>query len=92
MTHAFHPLYGQRLEALVVLNRWGSDRVAYLGPDGFTRSLPVEWTDVVPADPVVSLAAGRALFRLTDLLALRAAVPGADTHTTSDADGGRTSC
>ena len=92
MTHVFHPLYGQHLDALVVLNRWGSDRVAFLGPDGFTRSLPVEWTDVIPADPVVTLAAGRALFRLTDLLALRAAVPGAGTSPTADADGGPSSC
>jgi len=44
----------------------------YVGPNGRTRSLPVAWTDVAPVDPFVAVAAGRAPFRLEDLLALRA--------------------
>ena len=48
-------------------NNWGGDRVSYAGPDGRLRTLPVEWTDVLEPDLVVTVGAGRALFR-TDLL------------------------
>jgi hypothetical protein len=44
----------------------------YVGPTGRTRSLPVGWTSVAPLDPFVTVAAGRAPFRLEDLLALTA--------------------
>jgi len=33
-------------------------------------SVPASWTDVVPEDPLVHLAAGRSLFRAVDLLEL----------------------
>ncbi len=48
-------------------NNWGGDRVWYAGPDRRLRTLPVEWTDVLEVDLVVTVGAGRALFR-TDLL------------------------
>ena len=48
-------------------NNWGGDRVSYAGPDGRLRTMPVEWTDVLEPDLVVSAGAGRSLFR-TDLL------------------------
>ncbi len=41
--------------------------MSYAGPDGRLRTLPVEWTDVLEVDLVVTVGAGRALFR-TDLL------------------------
>jgi SAM-dependent MidA family methyltransferase len=41
--------------------------VSYAGPDGRLRTLPVEWTNVLEPDLVVTVGAGRALFR-TDLL------------------------
>ena len=44
----------------------------YVRADGRTRSLPVGWTNVAPVDPFVKVAAGRAPFRLEDLLALTA--------------------
>ncbi len=44
----------------------------YVRADGRTRSLPVGWTNIAPVDPFVSVAAGRAPFRLEDLLALTA--------------------
>jgi len=44
----------------------------YVRADGRTRSLPVGWTNVAPVDPFVRVAAGRAPFRLEDLLALTA--------------------
>jgi hypothetical protein len=46
----------------------------YVGPQGRTRSLPVGWTNVAVVDAFVSVAAGRAPFRLEDLLALTALV------------------
>lgn len=75
VTHPFHPLRGQTLEVLVVRNHWGADRVSYVGPDGRSRSLPIEWTDLASEDAFVTMARGRAPFRLADLLELRALVP-----------------
>ena len=46
----------------------------YLGPNGRTRSLPAGWTNVAAVDPFISVAAGRAPFRLEDLVALTALV------------------
>ena len=70
VTHAFHPLVGQQFDALVVRQNWGEDRVSYLGPEGEVRSFPMAWTDLAPIDPAVIVGAGRALFRIDDLLAL----------------------
>ena len=72
VTHPFHPLHGQTFELLTYRFNWGEDRVMYVGPNGRTRSLPVTWTSVAPDDPFVAVAAGRAPFRLEDLLALSA--------------------
>ncbi len=66
---------GQTLEILVVRHVWGADRVCYAGPEGRSRTLPIEWTDLGRVDPFVTMANGRAPFRLVDLLALRAMVP-----------------
>ena len=33
-------------------------------------SVPASWTDIIAEDPVVQLAAGRALFRALDLIEL----------------------
>lgn len=46
----------------------------YVGSSGRTRSLPVGWTSVAPIDPFVHMSAGRAVFRLEDLLALTALI------------------
>ena len=74
VTHPFHPLRGQTFELLTYRFNWGEDRVMYVGSSGRTRSLPVAWTSVAPIDPFVSVAAGRAVFRLEDLLALTALI------------------
>ncbi|MGH9817035.1 MAG: DUF5372 family protein [Candidatus Acidiferrales bacterium] len=71
VTHPFHPLRGQTFDVLAVRNNWGGDRVSYTGADGRLRSLPVEWTDVVPPDLIVTLGAGRAYFRADLLRKLR---------------------
>jgi hypothetical protein len=33
-------------------------------------SVPASWTDIIAVDPVVQVAAGRALFHTTDLIEL----------------------
>jgi len=58
----------------VVRQLWGRDRVSYLGPEGRIRSVPLEWTDLMPSDPFVVVAEGRAYFRVVDLLALAASL------------------
>jgi Family of unknown function (DUF5372) len=49
---------------------WGEDRITFEHPDGGLCSVPVNWTDFVPADPYVSVGGGRSRFRVEDLLAL----------------------
>lgn len=38
--------------------------------DGTTWSVPREWTDLVPPDPVEAIGEGRALFGIEDLMNL----------------------
>ena len=52
-------------------NNWGGDRVSYSGPEGQLRTLPVEWTDVLEPDLVVTVGAGRPHFRADYLRELR---------------------
>ena len=55
---------------LLYTHHWGEDRVYCHGEDGDLIGLPASWTDVVPADPIVVAAKGRAHFRAEDLWAL----------------------
>jgi len=50
--------------------------VSYAGPEGRLRTLPVEWTDVLEPDLVVTVGAGRAFFRADYLRELRKYVDG----------------
>jgi hypothetical protein len=70
VTHPFHPLYGQQFEILNYRHNWGEYRVSFYETPEHVRSLPATWTSVAPADPSVVLAAGRAAFRVADLLPL----------------------
>ena len=70
MTHRFHPLFGQELEFVKRRRNYGNDLVYVYDADGELVPLPARWTDVVPADPFVEVAAGRAPFRTEDLLKL----------------------
>lgn len=47
---------------------WGEDRVYFYSEEQQLTALPASWTDVVAADPFVTIAAGRAPFRADDLL------------------------
>ena len=70
MTHPFHPLYGQQFEMLSYRHNWGEYRVTFYETPDRVRALPATWTSLAPSDPSVVLAAGRAAFRMTDLLEL----------------------
>ena len=70
ITHPFHPLHGQSFRFVVSKQIWGEDRVTLQFADGSFQSLPINWTDVVPPDPYMSVGKGRSRFRVEDLLRL----------------------
>ena len=70
MTHRFHPLFGRDFEFVAHRQNWGEDRVHLHDENGVLFSLPAGWTDVVPADPFVVIAAGRCPFTAVGLLGL----------------------
>jgi hypothetical protein len=76
VTHPFHPLRGQRFAFLTRKKTWGEDRVTFQDSKGRFHSIPTSWTDLRPVDPFVVMAAGRALFRPVDLLAVVALAGG----------------
>jgi hypothetical protein len=49
---------------------WGEDRVVYEDQNGRLCTIASAWTDIEPADEFRLVAADRAAFRTTDLLAL----------------------
>jgi hypothetical protein len=63
-------LYGQQFEMLSYRHNWGEYRVTFYQTPDRVRALPASWTSLAPADPEVILAAGRAAFRVADLLEL----------------------
>jgi|SRR5450432_831884 hypothetical protein len=70
ITHPFHPWSGGEFEIVTYLHTWGEDRVYFHKEGDRLVSVPASWTDVVPEDPVVKLAAGRSLLRVEDLVEL----------------------
>ncbi len=74
--HPFHPQCGESFELLSHSSSWGEDRVTFHDREGRLRGLPASWTSVVGPDPFVVLSAGRAVFRVEDLLALVEVVRG----------------
>jgi len=68
--HPFHPLYNQQFEILNYRHNWGEYRVTFYQTSEQVRTLPAAWTSIVPPDPSVVLAAGRAAFRVADPLPL----------------------
>jgi hypothetical protein len=49
---------------------WGEPRVYFLGDKDCLLAMPAGWTDAAALDPFVALAAGRAHFRMEDLIRL----------------------
>jgi len=74
VTHPFHPLAGQQFELFSTAQNCGEERVYYLDDVGELVSIPAQWTDAVPVDPFVAVAAGRSALRVTELLRLVKAV------------------
>ena len=70
ITHPFHPLSGKVFELVTRRYNWGEERVYYHDETGTLCSVPLGWTSLAPVDPFVSLAGGRSVFRVTDLLEL----------------------
>jgi hypothetical protein len=68
--HPFHPWNGRRFELVEYKNAWGEDRVYFHNEKDQLIALPASWTDVVAADPFISVAEGRSLFRADDLFEL----------------------
>ncbi|SRR6266436_7541975 len=70
VTHPYHPVFQHRFELLARGTEWGEDRVYHRDEDGRKRFLPARWTSLAPSDPFVITVAGRAYFRLEDLIRL----------------------
>jgi len=70
VTHPFHPLSGQQFAVVTYRHSFGDHRVFFHDADGQLRSIPALWTSLVAPDPAVVFAAGRAPFRVGDLLAV----------------------
>jgi hypothetical protein len=63
-------LFSQEFELIERANNWREDKIWFYNPAGRLSSLPACWTSVVAEDPFIVVAAGRALFRVEDLLEL----------------------
>ena len=70
MTHPFHTLCGREYDLVTYRSNWGEDRAYFNDDQGRLRSVPVDWTSLGSGDPFVVVSAGRAAFRVTDLLDL----------------------
>jgi hypothetical protein len=65
-------LTGQSFELVSRSQHWGEERVIYRTADGTLPSIAVNLTDLARPDAFCRIAAGRAAFRIIDLLALSA--------------------
>jgi predicted GNAT family acetyltransferase len=70
ITHPFHPLKGQTFEMISHGPHWGEDRVVYRAVDGTLPSIASAMTDMAQADAFQRVSAGRAAFRMVDLIDL----------------------
>jgi hypothetical protein len=76
ITHPFHPRCGQEIALVCERTQWDEGRVFYRSARGHVVSIPAAWTSLVPEDPFVVVAQGRARFRSGDLIELAALVAG----------------
>jgi hypothetical protein len=68
--HPFHPYRNIEFEINNVRRIPGECRVFFFNTKGRKSSVPLDWTDIGLKDPFVVVSAGRALFRVEDLLGL----------------------
>jgi Family of unknown function (DUF5372) len=69
-------LFQHQFELIAYRRSWGEDRVWFEDRNGRVHSLPTSWTDAGAIDPFVTLAAGRSLFRVADLIELAKQIEG----------------
>ncbi|MHB1587505.1 MAG: DUF5372 family protein [Acidiferrobacteraceae bacterium] len=70
VTHPYHPLFSQEFELVLRAQNWREDRVWFYDVAERLRSLPADWTSAVAEDPFNVIGAGRAAFRVEELLEL----------------------
>ena len=70
ITHPFHPLFGQEIDFVERRLQWGDDLVFHRDRRGYITALPTSWTSLQAEDPFLVVSAGRAHFRMTDLIDL----------------------
>lgn len=71
VTHPFHPQSGQQFDLVAYRRSWGGrPAVDCLDTEDRLVTIPLAWTDAAEEDPFVVLSAGRAHFRIEDLLRL----------------------
>jgi hypothetical protein len=68
--HPFHPYRDIEFEIESVRRIAHESRVLFYNAKGRRSSVPLNWTDIGTMDPFVAVSAGRALFRIEDLLGL----------------------
>ena len=68
--HPFHPFKNKEFEIDTIRTLPGERRVYFFNQKGRKSSIPLDWTDIEPQDPFLVVSAGRALFRVEDLLEL----------------------
>jgi hypothetical protein len=68
--HPFHPCRNIEFEVDSVRRLAYERRVLFYNTKGRRSSVPLDWTDVGPKDPFVTVSSGRSLFRVEDLLGL----------------------
>ncbi len=83
ITHPFHPLYQRHFELLSYRKSWGRQFIDFQYDNGETGAIPLTWTDAGPVDPFLTIAQGRSLFRVAELLRLVELI---DLATRADAD------
>lgn len=70
ITHPFHPFTGREFDVVTWRHNWSEDRVYFLDDEEKLRSLPSQWTSLVPEDPAMTMGVASAHFRLAELLEL----------------------
>jgi hypothetical protein len=70
VTHPFHPWFDQEFAAIECRHGWRENRVYFRDRAGQSASLPISWTSLAAPDPLLIVSAGKARFRLQDLLEL----------------------
>jgi hypothetical protein len=70
ITHPFHPLYQRQFELLSYRKSWGRQFIDFQYDNGETGAIPLAWTDADQADLFLTIAQGRSVYRVVELLRL----------------------